>query len=382
MGSVERRSGKTTVSWIARWRDPAGHQHKKAFPRRMDAERFLAAITADALRGTYVDPNDPTTVRDYAESWREAQVHRPSTRAHVETHLRRHVYPHFGERRLASIRPSEIQGWVSRLSRTLSPSTVQVIHGILAAIFKSALRDRLIGSSPCEGTKLPKRLPVEITPLTTATVHSLADAVPERYHALIILAAGTGLRQGECFGLSDDRIDLDNHTLRVDQQLLLLARRPPFLGPPKTRASHRTVPLPDVVAGEHLDRFPVTHPDRLLFTDDHGEALRRTRFSREVWRPAVTAVGARRGTGFHDLRHYYASLLIRHGESVKTVQARLGHATAAETLDTYAHLWPDSDDRTRAAIDTALGGTGNRHHQAQSARATAGPQHRPDAPTR
>ena len=57
----------------------------------------------------------------------------------------------------------------------------------------------------------------------------------------------------------------------------------------------------------------------------------------------------------HDLRHYYASLLIRHGESVKTVQRRLGHATAAETLDTYSHLWPDSDDRTREAVDAILG---------------------------
>lgn len=61
------------------------------------------------------------------------------------------------------------------------------------------------------------------------------------------------------------------------------------------------------------------------------------------------------GVTFHDLRHYYASLLIRHGESVKVVQARLGHATAAETLDTYSHLWPDSEDRTRDAIDAVLG---------------------------
>lgn len=61
------------------------------------------------------------------------------------------------------------------------------------------------------------------------------------------------------------------------------------------------------------------------------------------------------GTHFHDLRHYYASLLIRHGESVKVVQARLGHASAAETLDCYSHLWPDSEDRTRAAVDSVLG---------------------------
>lgn len=64
------------------------------------------------------------------------------------------------------------------------------------------------------------------------------------------------------------------------------------------------------------------------------------------WRAAVKEAKLPHRTGFHALRHYYASLLIRHGESVKTVQARLGHASAVETLDTYSHLWPDSDDRT------------------------------------
>ena len=53
--------------------------------------------------------------------------------------------------------------------------------------------------------------------------------------------------------------------------------------------------------------------------------------------------------------HFYASPLIRHGESVKTVQARLGHASAVETLNTYGHLWPDADDRTRDAVAEVLG---------------------------
>ena len=68
----------------------------------------------------------------------------------------------------------------------------------------------------------------------------------------------------------------------------------------------------------------------------------------------MNAAGLPQTVTFHALRHFYASLLIRHGESVKTVQARLGHASAAETLDTYSHLWPDSDDRTRAAVDSVL----------------------------
>lgn len=89
---------------------------------------------------------------------------------------------------------------------------------------------------------------------------------------------------------------------------------------------------------------------------DH--AIRRNRFH-EVLRAATAAAGAG-GLRFHDLRHFYASLLINHRESVKVVQARLGHASASETLDTYAHLWPDNEERTRAAVDDVLGRTGTR----------------------
>jgi integrase len=132
------------------------------------------------------------------------------------------------------------------------------------------------------------------------------------------------------------------------------------------------VPLPQVVVdalAAHLAAFPAarvdlldaTHrpepkrrPTKLVFTSAGGRPLRRTRFS-DVWRPAAAAAGLGAGVTFHDLRHYYASLLIRHGESVKVVQRRLGHKSAVETLDTYSHLWPDSEDRTREAVDEVLG---------------------------
>ena len=60
------------------------------------------------------------------------------------------------------------------------------------------------------------------------------------------------------------------------------------------------------------------------------------------------------GFRFHDLRHYDASLLIASGADVKVVQARLRHASAKTPLDTYGHLWPDSDDSTKAAIDSVI----------------------------
>ncbi len=192
-------------------------------------------------------------------------------------------------------------------------------------------------------------------PLETEQVHALVDALPERYRALVITAAGTGLRQGELFGLTLEHVDFLARRLDVVQQLVMLTGAQLTFGPPKTDASRRNVPLPVVVLdamAAHLAAWPVGELG-LVFTNDAGEPIRRTRFS-DVWRPAVKAAGIPKGTGFHALRHYYASLLIRHGESVKVVQARLGHASAAETLDTYSHLWPDSDDNTRAAVDAVL----------------------------
>jgi integrase len=92
----------------------------------------------------------------------------------------------------------------------------------------------------------------------------------------------------------------------------------------------------------------------LVFTNKVGGPIRRTTFS-DMWQLAAGPLGIPRGDGFHVLRHFYASLLIGHGESVKVVQERLGHSSAQMTLDVYSYLWPDSDDSTRAVVDAILG---------------------------
>ena len=102
--------------------------------------------------------------RDYAEQWRAAQVHRPSSQAHVETMLRRHAYPMLGDRPLV-VDPAERGAGMGEAARSigganrkpLAPSTVGVVHSIVSSVFKAAVRDRRIPANPCEGTKLPKR---------------------------------------------------------------------------------------------------------------------------------------------------------------------------------------------------------------------------------
>lgn len=113
MASIQKRPDGR---WRARYRDDAGLEHAKHFSRKVDAQRWLDEVTASVVTGTYVDPRAGTlTFRDYAERWRAVQMHRPSSQAHVETMLRRHVYPVLGDRKLAAILPSDIQALVKGL---------------------------------------------------------------------------------------------------------------------------------------------------------------------------------------------------------------------------------------------------------------------------
>jgi integrase len=360
MASIKKRPNG---QWRARYRDAGGREHARHFERRTDAQRWLDEVTASVVTGQYVDPKaGRVTFGAYAEQWRAAQVHRPSSQAHVETMLRRHAYPTLGERPLSSILPSEIQAWVKRLSagsadrKPLAPATVGVVHGLVSSVMKAAVKDRRIVANPCEGTRLPKVVRTKVVPPTTEQVDAVRRGMPDRLKALVTFSAGTGMRPAEVRGLTVDRLNMLRREVDVDQQLIAIKVGVPEFGPPKTAASVRTIPLPQVVIDElaaHLAAYP-PGPDGLVFTLEGGEPISRQAMG-HLWRPVAASAGLPARSGPHALRHYYASLLIRFGESVKTVQARLGHATAAETLDTYSHLWPDSDDRTREAIDSVLG---------------------------
>lgn len=340
---------KRRQRWQARWRDPDGRQRAQVFGRKVDAEQFLTSVEHRMLMGEYVDPNaGKVTLREYAEAWRERQVHRPSTQEMVESRLRLHVYPTLGDRQLRAIRPSDIQALVTDRAQHVKPRTVETMYRYLFSIFRDAERDRLIGRSPCDRIKLPKAEKIEIVPPTVEMVEALAEAIADRYRATVVVAAGAGLRLGEVLGLQVDRIDFLRRTLRVDQQLLTPNSGPITLGPPKTPSSVRTVPIADVVVRElarHVERFPPV--DGFVFSTEMDNPVRKSTFQ-AAWARANRAAGCT--VRFHDLRHFYASALISSGCSVKQVQQALGHSSATETLDTYTHLWPSDEDRTREAI--------------------------------
>lgn len=358
MASVEKRDDGRPRPWLVRWRDEAGSQRKKSFTRKVDADRFRAEVEHSLNIGTYVDPAaGRKTFREYAEAWRLAQPHRPNTAARTLSQLGKHVYPVLGSRPVAAIRPSELQAFVTGLSASLSPGSVRTVYATVRAIFKTAVHDRVIGRDPAAGVKMPERAREQIIPLSVEQVDQLAGAMPDRYRALVVVAAATGLRQGELFGLQVADVDFLRKTLTVERQVQPAAGGGVVVGPLKNRASYRTLPVGKVVAdalAAHLKAYPAPDRASYVFTTPAGVALSRNAFNGSVWRRAVDAAGLA-GVGMHDLRHFYASALIRAGLNAKVVATRLGHANAAMTLNTYSHLWPDDEDRTRQAIDDLLG---------------------------
>ncbi|WEH39451.1 site-specific integrase [Streptomyces sp. AM 2-1-1] len=217
--------------------------------------------------------------------------------------------------------------------------------------------------------------PRKVKPWSVDRVMAVRAALPDRYRVLVEPAAGCGLRQGEVFGLAIEDVDfLGGGVVHVARQVKLLRNRPVF-APPKG-GKERDVPLPESVAEAlraHIAQYPareVTLPWKdlngplvtatLILYGPEGLALNRNRFNHRVWKPTLEAAGVPmiRDNGTHALRHFYASVLLDAGESIKALSEYLGHHDPGFTLRTYTHLMPASETRTRAAVDGVFRGRG------------------------
>jgi integrase len=369
VASVKKRpNGK----WRARYRDPDGREHARHFERKVDAQRWLDEVTADLLTGRYVDPAaGRTTLGAFADRWLAAQTFDPLTRETVESRIRVHIQPTLGNAELRHLRPSSIQAWVRSRQTEVAPSYCRLLLANLSTILAAAVDDGLIATNPCASSsvKAPKVTPSRVVPWTVERVQAVVAGHPDDFRAAPLVGAGLGLRQGEVFGLAVDAVDFLRRTVHIRQQVRLVGGQLVF-APPKG-GRERQVPLPDVVSvalAEHLRTRPPTevtlpwsepggreHAAPLIFVNRNGDALTRAYYQHNAWTPALAAahVDRNRSNGFHALRHHYASVLLQRGVSIRAVADYLGHHDPGFTLRTYAHLMPEDEDRSRAAIDAA-----------------------------
>ncbi len=356
-GNVAKRpNGK----WRARYRDEAGREHSRHFDRKIDAQRWLDEVTTSVVTGNYVDPKaGRITFERFYASWAPRQVWVPSTRQNAD--LATGSVP-FADLPLKSIRRSHVERWVKAISSELAPTTVKTRYVIVRSVFRAAVADRIIASDPSEGITLPRRRKQEAAmaiPILAEVGRLVANADSERvstrrgFRAYVALCAFAGLRKGEAAAVQVSDIDFLRRQLKVSRQLQRdgngYSIRPPKYG------SERVVYLPDeliIILSEHVAaHVSESEPDRWLFTVGHDPLYDNA----ITWRWRATRNAAKLPhVRLHDLRHFYASGLIAAGCDVVTVQRALGHATATTTLNTYSHLWPTAEDRTRTAASDLM----------------------------
>ncbi|MFJ2008839.1 tyrosine-type recombinase/integrase [Streptomyces globisporus] len=374
------------LRYRARYVGPDGTEKSKSFPDRQKrlAEQWLANVASDMSRGQYIDPRAArVTFKGYSERWLKAHSADLSSQIVTEQRLRLHAFPILGSRPLDSFRPEHLRDLVSALEANpgVSGAYARNIYGDVRAVLSAAVDDGLLPRNPCSAKSVrpPSVERRRVIPWLPSHVQAVRRALPERYRTMVDTGAGCGLRQGEIVGLAEDAIDFEAGILRVVRQVKLIQGKAVF-SPPKC-GKERDVPLPSSVAEalrSHMGNckpvevtLPWRKPDgpqvttRLLFTNTASGVVWRSNFNIQEWKPALAMAGlipdahngkyeSAREHGMHALRHFYASVLLDAGESIKAVSQYLGHTDPALTLRVYAHLMPASQERTRKAVDAAL----------------------------
>jgi integrase len=357
MGSITAYNTAGGKRYRVRYRKPDRSQtDKRGFRTKRDAELFLASTEVRKATGEFIDSTAArVTIRDLGVSWLASQTHlKPSSFAVVEVGWRVHVEPKWGKRYLSDLRHSEIQQWVSELSKEKSATVVIRAVGVLAGVIDVAVRDRRLLSNPARGTHLPRKQKKERHYLTHRQVQLLAGESATK-STLVYFLAYTGVRWGEAVGLRVRNVDFARRRILVRANAVNV-RGKILAGTPKSHES-RSVPFPQFLADLLIEQCEAKVGDHLVFGD--GVNFTPTPTQGDGW-----FAGARKRSvaldptfpaslTLHDLRHTAASLAISAGANVKAVQRMLGHASAAMTLDTYADLFDDDLDAVADALEVA-----------------------------
>jgi integrase len=349
----------------------------QTFATKGDAQRWLAVTQADLLRGTYIDPTaGQVTFARWAEEWLGSNpAKRAASVARDRAALGTHLLPILGDLPLASITPRHVRTAVEAMrAKGLSPKSIRTYTGTLVAVFNAAVDAELIGRSPVRGINLERTKRRDRPTLTPDQLYRLADEVPGRYRALVLLASGLGLRWSEVIALRPSDVDFLRRTISVRQTVEEVDGKVAVVEATKSDASRRTMAVAPTLL-EELARHLATYrsqaePDDLCFVGERGGVLRR-HFLARVLKPALVRVGLpagrRTGIDFHGLRHVAASLMVASGEHPKVMQARLGHSSQELTMGLYAHV-PDDADRAAAARLDAMFRSAAAEHEASTPR--------------
>lgn len=383
--------GEAKSAWVVDYIDGTGTRRLKTFKLKKLADQFAATASVEVREGIHVADSATVTLEEAGALWLRsgdaAGLERTSMDQRKQ-HLNLHIVPFVGNVKLSKISAP----WVRSFQDTLrdnkrSPAMLKRVTVSLGSILADAQARGLVVrnavhelSKARSGTKASEKrakakLRIGVDIPTNQEVKVMLDATTGRYRPLLVTMIFTGIRSSEARGLKWDDIDIAKGILHVRQR----ADRYGTVGMPKSEAGQRTVPLPPMVINT-LKEWKLACPTSdldLVFPNQAGNIeFHQNMLHRGLWAAQLSAglsvatsktdsegnpVLEPKYTGFHSLRHWYASWCINRKADgglelgAKAVQTRMGHSSIQVTFDTYGHLFPAPDEGAEmAAAERAL----------------------------
>lgn len=362
-------------------RDASGARRRLRFTvdgTRRDAQRALREAFGKRDGGLLVNA-DKVTVGEWLTAW----LARHAAEGHIGAHaqdryegiVRKHLVPLLGRVRLQQLRPDHIADakakWLtgkgSTAARPLAGATVHKHLVVLREALADALKAGVIARNPLDAVTAPAvRRTRDRRALSEEEISQLLSAAAgTRYDAVLRLALATGMRESELLGARWRDLDTDAGTLAVARALVYVKSSTGFKEP-KSANGRRTIELSAStlrVLRAHRTQQAETRLKLGASWQEHGlifpSAIGTPWIPRAFYR-GYRAVVERSGivdpdtVDFHCLRHTAASQWIRHGVDIFTASRRLGHASAAFTMDVYSHLLKGQQRVAAEALDHLL----------------------------
>lgn len=379
MTAIRKRSwiapdGTAKTAWLVDYRDQSGKRRAKQFARKKDAEEYADRTRNEVRQGTHTHDRDSITVAVAANLWISAaeaeRLERSTTKRYREL-AEIYIKPRFGELKLTTLTKPMVQDFRLELMQTKSRAMAAKVLRALSAILGNAMEIGAINQNVAASVKVGKlkREAEKIVIPDRTELKALIKAASDTERPLILTAITTGLRSSELRGLRWQDIDLAAGTVTVRQR----ADQWGMIGPPKSEAGKRTIPVPPELVSELKAwklRSPLSRQD-LAFPSSTGTPLRHNNMLRRLYYPlqlraglAVPKLNAKGeavlddegqpvNTGkytFHALRHAAASGWIESNIDLKRLQVWIGHENIRLTLDTYGHLLKDVEKDAELAM--------------------------------
>lgn len=363
--------GSAKSAWQVDYKDAAGKRRSKQFARKRDAEAWSTQATWHVSQGTHTPDSQSITIAKAAELWlargRREKLEE-STLAAYGQHVRLHIVPLCGDRKLSQLTKPIAKGYRDKLVERLSRPMAARVMRSLSAIVAEAQEAGYVAQNVCAGLtvkRMARERPKVVIP-TKAELQAIlkaASASPEPMALpLLMIATFAGLRASELRGLAWGAIDLKAATVTVDRR----ADMRNVIGPPKSDASRRTIPLPPATVTA-LRSWKLACPpsdEDLVFPSLAKRVMTHRYMSLNIAAPVLVAAGVVSAKGdplytLHDFRHAAASLWIEQRVSPKRVQGWMGHSSIQVTFDIYGHLFEqaDQDASVAGAIERDVMGT-------------------------